>query len=181
MKVTTQALRLMFFLTLLTGVVYPLLVTAVGSTLFPEKAGGSLVTRKGQVVGSLLLGQKFESPRNFHSRPSAIDFNPVPSGGTNLSPISVKLKESVEGLIASLGEKAPKDLLFASASGVDPHISPEAALFQVESVAKARGFDAQKVNQLRTLVENSIEPRDIGFLGEETVNVLELNLALDQM
>lgn len=181
MKILIQSLRLMLVLTILTGVVYPLAVTAVGGGLFSEKAGGSFITKQGQVVGSSLIGQKFESPRYFRSRPSGIDYNPAPSGGTNLAPTSKKLQESVQGLRKTLGDQVPKELLYASASGVDPHISPAAALYQIDAVAQGRGFDEGKKEALRQLVEVHTHGRDLGFLGEETVNVLELNLSVDKM
>lgn len=181
MKYVIQSVRLMLFMTLITGVVYPVLVMLVGKLAFAEKAEGSFLTREGKVIGSSLIGQKFESPRYFKSRPSAVDYNPAPSGGTNLAPTSKKLRDSVQAARAALGDGAPKDLLYASGSGVDPHISPEAALFQVASVAKARGFDQAKADQLKALIEAQSHGRDLGFLGEPTVNVLELNLAIDRM
>lgn len=181
MKTLLQSLRLLAFFTILTGLLYPLLTTGLAAVIANDKANGSLIQINGQVIGSRLIGQKFATARYFHSRPSAVDYNPLPSGGTNLGPTSKKLLESVSAAKTEWGSSAPADLIYSSGSGLDPHISPEAARYQIKAVAKARGFDETKSSQLEQLVAQAVRERDLGFLGQETVNVLELNLALDKM
>lgn len=176
MKQYLLALRIYLFMTVICGLLYPLAVTVIGQSAFARQANGSLIERNGKVIGSELIAQKFESDKYFWARPSATDFNPLPSGGSSLGPTSAALKEAFTSRSAKLGLGAPDDLLFASASGLDPHISPKAALFQVPRVAKARGVPEANV---RSKVEAAIERRQLGFLGEERVNVLKLNLALD--
>lgn len=172
-KFWLPALRLFLALTLLTGVIYPLAVTAFAHVFYPRFAGGSLLERDGRVVGSALIAQKFTSDRYFHSRPSAVDFNPLPSGGSNLGPTSKALKERVSR--AEPG--TPADLVFTSGSGLDPHVSPESALFQAARVARARGLAEETV---RELVRRRTEEPDIAVFGERRVNVLLLNLDLDR-
>ena len=173
------ALRTSLVTLLLTGIAYPLAVTAAGQLVFRDKANGSLIRDdRGEVVGSELIGQRFSSPAYFWPRPSAVDWDAAGSGGSNLGPTSRKLRERVAAELNRLqAGEAPTELLTASASGLDPHLSPEAALWQVPRVASARGVAAERV---RTLVEALIEGRDLGFLGEPRVNVLLLNLALDR-
>lgn len=171
-----QALRLFLWLFIITGVVYPSLITFIAHTTMKHKATGSLV--KG---GSLLIGQKFEGEKYFWSRPSAVDYNPLPSGGSNLGPTSKTLKNNVEKrrlLIAKASDNGepPSELLFASGSGLDPHISPAAAYFQLHRIARARKIDEEKI---REIVHLLIEKRRFGFIGVPCVNVLKLNLALD--
>ncbi|MCC6407932.1 MAG: potassium-transporting ATPase subunit KdpC [Planctomycetes bacterium] len=182
-----SALRLLFALSLLTGVLYPALVLVVARFAFPEQASGSLIERDGRVVGSRLIGQPFESARWFASRPSATQARPYDasaSSGSNLGPTSPALADAVRMRVALWRERVgtraavPVDLVTASASGLDPHQSPAAALFQAERVAAARGLDPARV---RALVEQHVERRTAGFLGEPRVNVLELNLALDAL
>lgn len=185
------ALVLLIAFTVLTGLIYPLAITGVGQALLPAQANGSLVTRNGQVIGSSLIGQNFTSERYFHSRPSAttaadpadaskmIDapYNAANSTGSNLGPSSKALIEAVEARAKALGGgPQPADMVTASASGLDPHISPANALAQVARVAVARGLTAVEVSEL---VERQVEGRDLGLLGEPRVNVLALNLALD--
>ncbi len=185
------ALVLLVFFTLLTGLIYPLAITGIGQTIFPAKANGSLVNRNGVVIGSSLIGQSFASERYFHGRPSAtstadpadasktIDapYNAASSTGSNLGPSSKALLEAVEARAKALGKgPQPADLVTASASGLDPHISPGGALAQVARVATARNLGA---DQIRALVERQIEGRELGILGERRINVLALNLALD--
>lgn len=172
-----SSVRAYFFLTVLTGLLYPLIVTLVGKTAFPYQAGGSLIESQGRIVGSELIAQKFEAERYFWARPSATDFNPLPSGGSNLGPTSGALKEAVTSRLTRLGAGAPMELGFASASGLDPEISPEGALYQVPRVAKARGVPEEVV---RSRVVDAIAGRQLGVFGEERVNVLKLNLALDE-
>ena len=188
-----RGLGMVVFLTVLTGLVYPLLVTGIAQVAFPAQANGSLVTApNGQVVGSALLGQVFTDTRYFYGRPSAgavfdanVDNVPGVSGGTNLGPTNAKLVltntvqaadriRRLEGISGSV----PVDLATSSGSGLDPHITPAAALIQIPRVAKARNLPEAQVRQL---VDQYTEGRDLGFLGEPRVNVLLVNLALDQL
>ncbi|HSU64029.1 MAG TPA: potassium-transporting ATPase subunit KdpC [Burkholderiales bacterium] len=168
-------------LTLLTGVIYPLIVTAFAQ-LFPSKATGSVIEVNGKAVGSELIGQPFSDPKYFWSRPSATSpqpYNGASSSGSNLGPTNKALAEAVAERLKQFERKpVPVDLVTASASGLDPHISPEAAHFQVSRVAMARGLTEEAVNQLVSL---HTEGRTFGVLGEPRVNVLKLNLALDAL
>lgn len=179
------ALRIFLSLTILTGLLYPLAMTGIAQALFSKGANGSLIVKDGKVIGSELIGQKFEGDRYFWSRPSAIDYNPQPSGGTNLAPTALKLKEQAEKQKVRLqgtvnvpsSGNLPLEMIFASGSGLDPEISPEGASLQVERILKARGIAE---SDLRTLIAAHTKHRQLGFLGEKRVNVLELNLALDR-
>jgi K+-transporting ATPase ATPase C chain len=172
-------------MTILTGIVYPLLITGLAQILFPDKAKGSFVLFRGKIVGSALIGQRFNSERYFWPRPSAIDYNPLPSGGSNLGPTSAELLKKVTERRKSLEETNPNsgavpvDLLFASGSGLDPHITPEAAKYQIERVARARGLDIEQKNRLIVLVKKHVESPVLGIFGEPRINVLRLNLAID--
>lgn len=170
--------------TVLFGLIYPLVVTVLAQLIFPHKANGQLLKKDGQVVGSAIIGQGFSSPGYFHSRPSAAGngWDAANSGGSNLGPTNQKLIDRVKGDVATAqsenpGTPVPIDLVTTSASGFDPHITPAAAEFQLSRVAKARGTT---VDQLRPIVGKHTENRQLGFLGEPRVNVLELNLDLDQ-
>lgn len=178
------ALVLFLLLTALTGILYPLTVTAAAQAFFPAQANGSFITADGQTLGSALIAQPFDDPRYFWGRPSAAGYNASASSGSNLGTNNPALVEAVKARIAVLQAAdpfnttaIPADLVTASASGLDPHISVEAALYQVTRVARARGLDEATV---RTLVEQHTEGRQLGFLGEPRVNVLKLNLALDR-
>ena len=177
MKTVFQSLRIYIVLTLLTGVLYPLAITGIAKLCFPTQANGSTFIDHGKLIGSDLLAQKFESPRYFWPRPSAADFATVPSGASNKGPTSGDLKKSIDERRTKFGTDAPVDLLTTSASGLDPHISPEAAREQIPRVAAARNISMQKLSDL---VDQAIEQPQLGFLGEPRVNVLRLNLALDQ-
>lgn len=179
------AILLTLVFIVVTGLIYPGVVTAVARLVFPNQAGGSLVTANGQVIGSRLIGQQFTQAWYFHPRPSAAGngYDPTASGGTNKGPTDRKLADTlVAGAIAQAESagvpkgRVPADMATGSASGLDPHISPANALFQVARVAAARGADSA---QIRDLVLHYAESRQFGFLGEPRVNVLALNLALD--
>ena len=178
MKTILQALRLLILLTLLTGLAYPVVVTIAARLVFPNQASGSIVKRDDQPVGSTLLAQKFESDRYFWPRPSAGDYATVPSGASNLGPTSEALKKAIAERRAKFGADAPVDMLTASGSGLDPHISPEAAVQQIQRVAKARDLNPEHVGPL---VKAAIEPPQWGVFGEPRVNVLALNLRLDAL
>ena len=178
MKTILQSLRALLVFTLLTGLIYALAVTAFARVAFAKKSGGSLIERDGKIIGSTLLAQKTESPRYFWPRPSAADFATVASGASNKGPTSADLVKSIAERRAKFGAEAAPDLLTASGSGLDPHISPEAARVQAPRAAAARGFTAEK---LSALIETHTEPPQLGFLGEPRVNVLVLNLALDAL
>ena len=170
--------------TILLGLVYPLAMTAIAQAIFPDKANGQLVMREGRVIGSRIIGESFSSPGYFHGRPSAAGagYDAANSAGTNLGPTSRNLVDAVKTAVAAAQKENPSapvpiDLVTSSASGLDPHLSPAAALFQAPRVAAARHASEADV---RRLVGAHIEPRQFGFLGEPRVNVLELNLALDE-
>ncbi len=181
------ALVLLVLLTILTGIVYPLAVTGIAGTLFPAQAHGSLVLRDGQVIGSSLIGQAFSAPEYFWARPSATGGGPnnaLASGGSNLGPLNPALLDAMKGRVQALravdpGNAAPVplDLVTASASGLDPDISPAAARYQAGRVARARGIDPAAVERL---IQRHTRKRDLGLFGEPRVNVLALNLALDE-
>ncbi|MBX3022135.1 MAG: potassium-transporting ATPase subunit KdpC [Bdellovibrionales bacterium] len=181
MKSIFISLRLLLVMTVLTGIVYPIAVTLIGQAIFPRESSGSLIEQNGKVIGSSLIGQKFAQDKYFWSRPSANDYNPLPSGGSNLAPTSKKLSDSVRELSAKYtgGVTVPPDMLFSSASGLDPHISPESAIFQIDRILKARGWDETRRDSIAALVRKYTAPRQMGFLGEKRVNVLALNMALD--
>lgn len=181
------ALGMLVILTLITGVAYPLLVTGIAKVAFPDQANGSLIVRDGQVVGSRLIGQTFEEPRHFWGRLSATSpssYNAASSTGSNLGPTNPELTKRAQSRIEALRAadpgndvSVPVDLVTSSASGLDPHISPAAAEYQVRRVARVRGLPEDRV---RALLSANTEQRDLGVFGEPRVNVLLLNLALDR-
>ena len=184
-KLLLRSLRMLAAFTLLTGLLYPLVVTALARLAFPAQAGGSLVRQNGVAVGSLLLAQKFDDPRYFQARPSAADLATVPSGASNLGPLRDALRSNMvaraEAFRAANGLAAdapvPAEMLTASASGLDPHVSPACARLQAERVAAARGGHKAEVE---ALVDLFTEPPQFGILGEARVNILLLNLALER-
>lgn len=170
------SIRSYLFFTILLGLIYPLLLTGFAKGFFSHKANGSMIEHNGQIVGSELIAQKFEGEKHFKSRPSAVDYNPLPSGGSNSGPTGQSLKETFESRKLKLGAEASSLMLFASGSGLDPHIDLDTALKQVNRVAIARNTSPEKVKEL---IISSIEERQFGFLGEDRINVLKLNLALE--
>ena len=169
--------------TVLLGIIYPLVVTGVAQVLFPKKANGQLIEINGRVIGSRIIAQAFTSPGYFHPRPSAVNYDPTGSNGSQLGPTNQKLIDRVKGDTTALHAENPNapvpiDLVTASASGLDPEITPAAAAFQVARVAKARGVNEA---QVREVVSKHTQNRQWGFLGEARVNVLELNLELDKL
>jgi len=178
MQSLRSALVVFGLLTLITGVAYPAVVTGIVQLAFPAQAAGTLVRAgDGEVRGSRLLAQGFEDPAYFWPRPSAVSYNAAGSGGSNLGPRSAALRERTEEAVAALRASAPvpAELVTTSGSGLDPHLSPEAARFQAPRIAAARGIPAERV---LALIEEHTESRQLGFLGDPRVNVLDLNLAL---
>ena len=189
MKTFGIALKIFLVFTILTGIVYPLLVTGIAQVVFPHQANGSLILKDNKIIGSELIGQQSDSTIYFTSRPSAIGNNPLPSGGSNYGLTSKKLKdqftERKNRFIAfnqlDKNTEVPSEMLFASASGLDPHISPQAAELQINRIAKARSFSNVQKQKLKSLVENMSEAPQLACLGESRVNVLLLNIALDKL
>ena len=193
MKAFLQSIRLLIVLTIMVGVIYPLVVTGLARIFFPRYASGSLLMYGGHTVGSALIAQRFGSNKYFWPRPSAGDdgtnFATMPSAASNLGPTSSNLSAAVRERATAFraanklpaDAPVPADMLFASGSGLDPHISPESARLQIDRVALARNFTAEQRRKLAALVERSIEPPQLNFMGEPRVNVLMLNLALDQL
>lgn len=187
MKETITAIKAFIIFTILLGVVYPLAITGIAQVAFPQKANGSLIKANGQVVGSFLIGQKFDRPEYFNSRPSAVDYNAAGSGASNLGPSSKKLTEQVKKRVQSLKltiqpsnppTLIPADMVLTSASGLDPHISIENAKLQLPRIAKARNIPEAK---LQELVNKNTDSDLVGIWGQKGVNVLKLNIDLDKI
>lgn len=189
MKTTIQALRLFLVLTVLTGIVYPFVVTFFARAAWSEQAGGSLLKVNGRIAGSALLAQKTEDLRYFWPRPSACDYATIPSGASNLGPSSAALQKTAQDRAAAWRKAnnlaadidLPGDVVFASGSGLDPDISPRAAQLQVERVAGARHLNAEQREKLTTLVVAAIDEPQFGIFGQPRINVLKLNIALDSL
>jgi K+-transporting ATPase ATPase C chain len=173
------ALKFLLVMTVLTGIIYPFIMTGVAQFIFPAKANGSLVMKNGKIAGSELIGQKFDSSIYFWSRPSVIDYNPLPSGASNLGPTSERSKLFATNNSITLTSAIPKEMIFASASGLDPHISPEAALLQLNRVVKARNLNELQKQKVQQLIKTKTEGPEFYLFGEPRINVFELNLALD--
>jgi potassium-transporting ATPase KdpC subunit len=186
---TIIALKFLLLMTILTGIIYPLFMTGVAQLAFPAKANGSMLMKDGKIIGSVLIGQKFDSSIYFWSRPSAIGYNPIPSGASNYGPTSDTLKKQVTARRILFATKnsitdvtiIPKEMIFASGSGLDPHISPEAAMLQLARVATARNLDETKKQQIQQLIINMTEKPQFSLFGEPRINVFELNLALNNI
>ena len=189
MKTLFISFKVFLFFTLLTGVIYPILVTGIAQIVFPVKANGSLVVNDNKIIGSELIGQQFDSPAYFSSRPSFISYNPLPSGSSNYGVTNVKLKNLVKdhknkfiafNRLDSL-TPIPSEMLFASGSGLDPHISPEAALLQTDRISNVRHLDNLKKQKLLQLIKDQTEMPQFFILGETRINVLNLNLELNKL
>lgn len=185
MKKMWNNVRMFLWMTFLTGIAYPLTITAIAQLTMKQKADGEFLSFKEKIVGAALIAQKFESDKYFWARPSAIDYNPLPSGGSNLGPTSAALKKAVQERREKIlkahrvdKDKIPAELLFASGSGLDPHINVSTAYFQIERVAKSRGIESQVIEKL---IDHMTIKRGFRFLGEAYVNVLMLNQALDEL
>lgn len=187
MKSIYQAGALLIVLTIISGVLYPVAVTGIGQLFFAEKVNGSLIKSNNEIVGSALIGQKFTQPKYFWSRPSASSYNAVPSSATNLGPTSADLAKVIEKRRNDFAEvhavptsQVPLDMLTTSASGLDPHITLEAAQMQVKRIAHARGLDEKEQGVVDQLINRSLENPQLSIFGEQRVNVLSLNLGLDE-
>jgi len=189
MKTLIISLKIFLFFTVLTGILYPLLVTGIAQILFPAKANGSLIFKNNQLIGSELIGQQFDSVIYFSSRPSAVSYNPLPSGGSNYGLTNIKLKNLVGerkrkfidmNQLDSL-TAIPSEMLFASASGLDPHISPQAAILQVDRIAKSRNFTTTQKQKIRQCIGLLTKPPQLLCLGESRINVLMLNLEIEKI
>jgi potassium-transporting ATPase KdpC subunit len=182
-------LKLFAVLSVICGVIYPLAITGLSQIFFPYQANGSMLAYNDKLLGSELIGQQFNKPEYFWGRPSTINCNPMPSGASNLGPTSNKLKSIIQSRIDSISKyqnipnvkEIPNDLLFASGSGVDPDISPEAVFFQLPRVVKYRNLDSAKTEKLINLIASCTENPQFGFLGMPKVNILKLNLKLNSM
>lgn len=186
---TIIALKFLLLMTILTGIIYPLLMTGIAQVIYPSRANGSLIMKESKIIGSDLIGQNFDSTIYFWSRPSAIGYNPVPSGASNMGPTSDVLHKQVTSRLDvfarsnSINDKLtiPKEMIFASASGLDPHISPEGALIQVERIANARHLDKLQQAKLIRKIKDLTEPAQFLILGEERINVFTLNIELNKI
>jgi K+-transporting ATPase ATPase C chain len=185
----TSALKFLLWMTILTGIFYPLFITGLAQVCYPVNSNGSLIHKNGKTIGSELIGQSFDSTLYFWSRPSATNYNPIPSGSSNLGPVSNKLKEQVllhREVFARMNlvtdpDIIPDEMIFSSASGLDPHISPEGALLQVDRVSNSRKFDNTQKERLIKMIGDLTEKPQFMILGQERINVLRLNIELDKL
>jgi len=186
---TIIAIKALAFFTVLTGIAYPLLITGVAQLAFNSKANGSIAYHNGKAIGSTLIGQNFTSDRNFWPRPSAVDYNPESSGASNLGPTSAKLRKMTNERRLAFIQKnglpantlVPAEMVTASGSGLDPHISPQAALLQVDRIAKARRLNSEQKQQVVALIDQLSVKDNLLTLGDSRVNVFELNLKINQL
>lgn len=188
MRTIFNSLKMLLCLTLITGFIYPLFITLIGQFAFQELANGNFVVWGDKVVGATLIGQKFEENRYFWGRPSAINYNPLPSGGSNLGPTSAKLQKMVEERRHRIAEahhitpqNVPSELLFASGSGVDPHISPQTAYFQIDRIIQARKLPSNAKERILNLITKQTINPYFAILGTPVINVLLLNKDLDEL
>jgi len=189
MRTIIIALKAFLFFTILTGIIYPLFITGISQILFPEKSNGSLIIKENSIIGSRLIGQQFDSKSYFASRPSAISYNTMPSGGSNLGLSNSKLLSIVRSLESQFltlnqldsASLIPSEMLFASASGLDPHISPEAARLQVKRICETREFTDDEEKSVIRLINELTESPQFLCLGQERINVLLLNIGLDRI
>jgi K+-transporting ATPase ATPase C chain len=189
MKTLVISVKIFLFFTILTGIIYPLFITGIAQLIFPVKANGSLIVKDNKIVGSELIGQPFDSTIFFSPRPSAVSYNPLPSGGSNYGLTNKKLKDQVNerkkqfiafNQLDSL-TAIPSEMVFASASGLDPHISPQAAVLQANRVARARNFTSDQKQQMMKCINDLTETPQFRVLGQERVNVLLLNLEISKI
>jgi len=189
MKNLWISLRLILWMTFVTGVLYPLIIWGFAQLTAKQKANGDFISVNGKIIGAKLIGQKFTESQYFWGRPSAIDYNPIPSGGSNLGPTSAALKKKVEERMNILLKAhqitssllVPRELLFASGSGLDPHLSVDAANFQIDRILKASNSGSINKQMIENLITEHTESRRLGFIGEPTVNIILLNLALNTL
>jgi potassium-transporting ATPase KdpC subunit len=183
------SVKILLMFSLVTGIIYPVFITALANLLFKDKANGSLIKKNDQVIGSSLIGQAFDSSAYFWPRSSAIGYNPLPSGGSNLGLTNEKIRQQLmereqyflRGNSLPSGTHVPSEMVFASGSGLDPHISPEAVFLQVDRIAKARNFSINQRNELLKLITKLIEEPQFHLFGQERINVFMLNLELDKI
>ena len=187
-QIISKSILALVLFTLLTGIIYPFVITLIGQIIFPLEANGSIIERNNKIIGSELIGQNFSDSVYFHSRPSAINYNPMPSSASNLGLSSDLLHKQISERKQDFKQRnnipdsilIPPDMIFASASGVDPHISVEAAKLQVNRIIKSRKLDLNEVKTLNNLIDSQTEYPQFGVLGNKVVNVLVLNLKLDE-
>jgi K+-transporting ATPase ATPase C chain len=186
---TIIALKFLLLMTILTGIIYPLLMTGIAQVIYPSKANGSLIMKDSRIIGSELISQNLDSTIYFWPRPSAVGYNPIPSGASNLGPTSDALRKQVTSRLElfaqlnSINDKLtiPKEMIYASASGLDPHISPQGALIQVERISNTRHLDNLQKEKLIKKIKELTEPPQFLILGEERINVLTLNIELNKI
>lgn len=188
-KQITISLKMLSIMIVLLGILYPLSITGIAQLLFPEKSHGSLIEIDGTVRGSSLIGQQFDSDKYFNGRPSATNYNALPSGGSNLGMTSMKLKDLYISRLLNFqfqnqiedNIQIPNDMLYASASGLDPHISPQAAMLQLNRIAKVRSLTDLEIQNLKKIIDMFTESPQLGIFGEPRINVFALNLELDKI